>query len=226
MAVGRFLASLATIGRARGRHREMTPMQRYRIVSALVAGALVIGLGACGGSDKNAGKSAAPATTNPPASAPTTTGLPTPAGPTFYKNGQSAVVATTEDDGTFGRVKITAKIRDIGNVVPDRDGVTGGPQYAKNGRFAVATISYVGLIGTYRASDAFWSIRMADGQVYNPYDSPVIATSNLRLGQDLPQVRVHQGQRVKGIVALDVPKGHGVLVLDTNAEPDVAEWRF
>jgi len=99
-------------------------MQRYRIVSALVAGALVIGLGACGGSDKNAGKSAAPATTNPPASAPTTTGPPTPAGPTFYKNGQSAVVATTEDDGTFGRVKITAKIRDIGNVVPDRDGVT------------------------------------------------------------------------------------------------------
>jgi hypothetical protein len=201
-------------------------MQRYRIASALVAGALVIGHGACGGSGKNAGTSAAPATTKPPASAPTATGPSTPTGPTVYKNGQTAVVATTEDDGTFGRVKITAKIRDIGSVVPDRDGVTGGPQYAENGRFVVATISYVGLTGSYRASAAFWSIRMADGQVYNPYDSPVIATSNLRMGQDLPQVRVHQGQRVKGIVAFDVPKGHGVLVLDTNAEPDVAEWRF
>ena len=203
--------------------RATSRLLRWLFPSVLAL-ALAAGLAACGGS--STGSSASPsttATTVAPTTTPPTTEAAT-AGPIILKSGTTTTITTTEEDGKSGRARVTATIKDAGRVVPDRNDDTGGPQYAEHGRFLVATITYVGLAGTYRADGAFWSVRMADGQVYN--EGAVIDTGNLRMGQFLPHIRVHQGQRVKGIITFDVPKTHGALVLDTNAEPDVAEWKF
>jgi hypothetical protein len=195
-----------------------------RIFCAAAAAVLLAGLlAACGGTTAHHASSrstsavtqpTAPADTLPVDTSPPDTAADDSA-PATAAAGQTINLSTDAGDSvdvTLGKV---AFWRRGGGDDPT------GPQYA---RFLVVKATLQATSGSfdYNADDFY--VRMGDGQRYDQGGGNVCCSNDF--GQQLQYGTLHAGQRVKGVLVFDIPRGHGAIVYGTGRQDDVAEWAF
>jgi len=95
-----------------------------------------------------------------------------------------------------------------------------------HGRFVVVTVELNRPMsmgsGSFDYSEADWYVRSEDGSRYDQTDGNALMNE---FGQLLDSGTLHPGDHVKGLIAFDVPKGHGWLVYAPGLD-DVGRWRY
>jgi hypothetical protein len=192
----------------------------------IVALGLALALAACSGATTSTPETSTPPAASIPSDSVTdeTSRIPpTQEHPTELKVGATITVTTTDADNAIQRADITTNsVRDLGATIQDPSGYRELDEHATKGRFLIATITYVATEGTFDYNEFDWSIRMPDGQTYDP--GVIVDVS--RYGQDLSSGTLRKGQRAKGIVTFDIPKTHGALVYSNGFGTNDAEWKF